>query len=367
MSDMRESLNAALDSVAEEDETQNYDETPQVIDAAEETAEAETSEEEGSVSADIKSASETADDSGEAKPDGTSGDIDSGTDDVALKSEAGSGDSIKAPMDWGPQEREQWSKIPRNLQEKVMDREKELNSLMQSTVDARKTHSEFEQLSNRYGSVMSSIAGNTPMDRVSSLFDTVSNLRTGSNIQKAQIIADMISSFDVDINTLDSAIVGAAPSQQNQQQSDIERMISDRFAPFEQQLGQQNAYKQQQETQQQEAAVSEVQKFAETAEGEFLQDVRYDMADLIDMANARGQYPTLKEAYDKACILNPEIQATLKAREQTARLTGGRDTMANKRAAASSIVGNKGGVGGGSNSLSMRDTISDAWDSGNKI
>jgi hypothetical protein len=367
MSDMREALNLALDSVADKDETQNYDETPQVIDAAEETAEAETSEEESDIGADIKSASETADTSDKATSDGTSDSDTNGTDDDALKSEAGSGDSIKAPMDWGPQEREQWSKIPRNLQEKVMGREKELNTLLQSTVEARKTHGEFEQLSNRYGAAMSSIAGNTPMERVSSLFDTVSNLRTGSTIQKAQIIADMISSFDVDINTLDSAIVGAAPSPQNQQQSDIEKMISDRFAPFEEQLGQQNAYKQQQETQQQEAAVSEVQKFAESPEGEFLGDVRYDMADLIDMASARGQNLTMQEAYAKACILNPEIQATLKAREQTARLTGGRNTIAGKRAAASSIVGDKGGVGGGSNNLTMRDTISEAWDSGNKI
>ncbi len=95
---MRESLNAALDAVAEEDETQNYDETPQVIDAAEETAEEETGEEEGSVSAGIKSASETADDSDEAKPNGIGDDNLDGTEDPKIKSEAGSGDSINGHL-----------------------------------------------------------------------------------------------------------------------------------------------------------------------------------------------------------------------------------------------------------------------------
>ena len=41
------------------------------------------------------------------------------------------GDSIKAPVDWGPKDREAWSSIPRHLQDKVMQREKDMAAMMQ--------------------------------------------------------------------------------------------------------------------------------------------------------------------------------------------------------------------------------------------
>lgn len=360
MSDMRESINAALDANAEDDDNQNYDETPQEIDyAAEETAETETGEEEGT---------STDDDSTEpteptASDDTATGDLE-GDKPAAVEAKP-NGDSIKAPIDWGPQDREAWSKIPRHLQEKVMSREKELNTMLQTTADARKTHEQFGNLTQQYGAVLSGIGGDTPMETTKALFDTVANLRMGTPIQKAQTIADLINSFGVDINTLDSALVGQPPPQQSQQNSQIEQMLAERLAPFEAMMGQQNALQQQQEQQKQDAAISEVQQFA--GDAEFLSDVRMDMADFIDMASARGQTMTIKEAYDKACAINPQIQAVLAQRAQRAKLTGSNNDMASKRLAGSSIVGNKGGSGGGGNSGSMRDMISAAWDGQNKI
>jgi len=359
MSDMREALNAALDANSEDDDTQNYDETPQEVESApEETAETEASEEEG-VSTDGIGGTDAATDSADPTPS------DAGTDKPEAVEAKPSGDSIKAPIDWGPQDREAWSKIPRHLQEKVMSREKELNTMMQTTADARKTHEQFGQLSQQYGSVLAGIGGDTPMETTKALFDTVANLRMGTPIQKAQTIADLISSFGVDINTLDSALVGAAPTQGQQQNTQMEAMLAERMAPFEAMLGQQNALKQQEITQREENAVGEVQKFAETAE--FLADVRVDMADFIDMASARNQPMTMQDAYNKACALNPQIQAVLAQRAQHAKLTSNSNTMASKHLASSSITGGKGGGGGSGASGSMRDALSAAWDGADKI
>ena len=246
-----------------------------------------------------------------------------------------------------------------------MSREKELNTMLQTTAEARKTHEQFGQLSQQYGSVLACIGGDTPMESTKALFDTVANLRMGSPIQKAQTIADLISSFGVDINTLDSALVGAAPAPEQQQSSQMEAMLAERLAPFEAMMGQQNALRQQEETQREQNAVSEVQQFSQNAE--FLSDVRMDMADFIDMASARGQTMTIQQAYDKACAINPQIQTVLAQRTQRAKLTGSNNDMASKRLASSSIVGNKGGSGTGGTSGSMRDMISAAWDGQNKI
>ena len=345
MSDMRDALNEAMDSVAEEDETQTYEETQQEILGEEEETETST----------------TTETTSEAEPD-VSADAGAGTTETEQPDKVGNaGDSIKAPVDWGPKDREAWSSIPRHLQDKVMQREKDMAAMMQDTSTARKTHEQFNTLTQQYGSVLSGVMGNTPMETVGNLFSTVAGLRMGSPIQKAQIITDLINDFGVDINTLDSALVGQAPSQEQSQSQEVQRLVQEQMAPFQEMMGQQNAYKQQQQEQQAQAANNEVRDFA--ARAEFIGDVRHQMADLIDMGAARGETMTMERAYSLACMSNPHIQSVLQGRQKKAQLAAGNNNMATKRAAASSIGGQRIGVGGGTGAMSMRDTIASAWDS----
>jgi hypothetical protein len=349
---MREDLSAALDSNADGDDTQDYEETLQQVDTdeTEEPTEAPASTEESGAEDNTPAESTAEAEPQSAEPTGDSGEL--------AKAEPGAGDSIKAPVGWGPKEREDWSKIPRHLQDKVMAREREMSQVMEQTATARKTHDQFGQLVQRYGPTLQNVAGNTPMEAVSNLFNTVSGLNTGSAVQKAGIIANLISDFNVDISTLDSAIVGAAPSEQQQQDQEFERRLNERMAPFEQQMGQQKAYENQQHHQRQSDANNEVQQFAQSAE--FLADVRHDMADLIDMSAKQGRQITMQQAYDKACTLNPQIQAVIQQRTKT--------TLAGKRAASASITGSRGGAGpSGGGGQSIRDTIAGAWDSQGKI
>ena len=364
MSDsMRDDLNAALDEAAEKDETQNYDETAQEILSDEPTDETTTDETQDAESPTDTDGTETEKVDGSVAPtDSKTGETSESADKTDGVSPL-SGDSIKAPVNWGPKEREAWSKVPRNLQENIVKREKEVNTLMQTTAEARKTHEQMGQLTNQYGLALSDF-GNNATEAASNLFSTVASLKMGSPMQKAQIVADMINTFGVDINTLDSAIVGAAPTQQSQQNSDLERMLSERMAPFEAQMGQQKAYEAQQATQRQDTANSEVVAFQQNAE--FLNDVRHDMADMIDMAAKRGVDMTLEDAYSKACAINPQISAVMAERAQRATLTGSNDSMTAKRNAASSVSGNRTGVGSVGN-MSMHDTISAAWDNAGKI
>lgn len=361
---MREDLNTALDAVGEKDSTQNFEETAQevIIDELEtntdQDAGGEVSTDGGESSQPEKEKEETAEiEAGNE----TGGDPAAGKE---KETKELAGDSSKAPVDWGPKERESWASIPRPLQEKVLAREKELNTLLQSTVEARKTHEQFSQLSTQYGSVLSGMA-NSPVEAAGMMFKTAANLRMGSPIQKAQIIADMIKDFNIDINTLDSAIVGEAPPAHQQESARIEKMVAERMAPFERMMGQQNAYAKQQQQQVQETANTEVADFAKNAE--FLGDVRNDMADLIDMSAKRGYNMPMQEAYEKACSFKPEIQSVLDERKKRSDLLASNDSIANKRIAASSVNGQQIGNGGGNGTLSMRDTIAAAWDGQGKI
>ena len=69
-----------------------------------------------------------------------------------------------------------------------------------------------------------------------------------------------------------------------------------------------------------------------------------------------------KEAYDKACSLNPEISKVRDKRTSDAALLNGKQTLAQKREAASSIMGTQGGAPARSEDMSMRDALTEAYD-----
>ena len=76
---------------------------------------------------------------------------------------------------------------------------------------------------------------------------------------------------------------------------------------------------------------------------------------------------SVQEAYDKSCIINPQINAIQQERQKHAQLTGSNNSMAAKRQAASSVNGTRGGTGGGGENMTMRDTIAASWDTQNSI
>lgn len=276
----------------------------------------------------------------------------------APKAEDADNKSTKAPIDWTPKEREDWSKIPRHLQDKIKQRENDTANLMNETAQARQTHGQFTQLANTYGAVLSGVAGNTPMEAVENLFSTVANLRMGNPIQKAQIISDLVSDYGVDIHALDAALTGTMPAQDSN--AHLESMIEQRMAPVNQFLQSQQQSAAQQQQQVVQAAQQEVGQFSQTAE--FFQDVRNDMADLVEMASSRGVHMSMDDAYSKACALNPQIQGVLAERTKHQQLTGGRNSMESKRRASSGLSGGRIGNDGASGGLSMRQQIANAWD-----
>ena len=265
--------------------------------------------------------------------------------------------SIKAPVDWGPQEREQWSKIPPNLQRKIVAREKEMADSMANTAEARQTHDYIAQLGQSYAPVLAAEGAQSPLHAIKSLFDTVASLRMGTPSDKAKTMGQLIQHYGIDINALDSVLAGQEPQQG--QHSEIEQLLDQRLAPVNEMMKSLSTMQQQKQQQNQQQVQSEIQQFAQ--ENEFLDDVRNDMADLIDMAAKQGRNLTLQEAYDRACSLNPQISAVLAERARQNELMGNQQSLASKQSAASSIAGRQSGVPD-RESLSMRDQIADAWE-----
>lgn len=355
MSTMREDFEAAIGESGLETEDENaLQETAQEV-IVDEAVEEESSLAEGEVPADIDApASETL-------PDETVSEEASSDTTVAAKdeeSEKAPNDSLKAPVDWGPKERESWSKIPRPLQNKIVAREKEMAEAMQGTSEARKTHQALNNLAQSYAPILAAEGAATPMAAIQSMFQTVAQLRMGSPTDKAGQIAQMIKHYGVDIGTLDSLLVGEQP--QNNPNAQIEQLLEQRLAPINNLVQQAQQQQQMARQQTQQQATNEVIEFSKS--NEFLADVRNDMADLIDLAAKHGRTLTMQEAYDRACALNPDVSAVIEERKRAESLLSNKQSLANKRSAASALNGQPVGGGGSRAGMSMRDTIADAWD-----
>jgi len=264
----------------------------------------------------------------------------------------------KAPASWSPKARETWGKLPAEAQAQVEKREKEVNKVLQDSAVARKFAQQFNQMIEPHKASLIASGATDPLAAVSNLMNTEAQLRAGNAQQKAQVAANIIKQYGVDLNTLDALLSGNVP-QRPPESAQLESIIDQRLAPVNQFLEQQKAMQIQQQEIEQNQAVQSVQEFAQTAE--FFNDVNNEMALLIDFASNQGQKMSLQEAYDRACALNPEISKIMATRQQQQQILGTQQDIENKKRAASSVTGRRGGGGGKPTNLSMREEIAAAW------
>ena len=357
MDTMRDALNSAIDDL---DDASDLDETPQVVESADDdvTLEAGDTATEGAADDQAEDTDENkegaeADEqlsSAEAAADASS---DPTEDDKPT-------DSLKAPVGWSPKEREQWSKVPRALQERITAREQEMAQSMAGTKEARQTHEYMGQIANQFGSVLAADGFKHPMEAVQAAFGTMAALRMGTPEQKAQELARLVGQYGVDINALDQALVGQPAAQADPQASQLEQMLEQKLAPVQQFMQTVEQLQSHQQNAGREQANTAVKDFASQAE--FLADVRTDMADIIDIAAKHGQQLTLQQAYDRACAAHPEISNIIAERKRNEAITGGKQAIDSKREAASSVVGRQSGSGGRQGNLSLRGAIAAAFD-----
>lgn len=264
---------------------------------------------------------------------------------------------LKAPAGWNPQQREQWSKIPQDIQEHISARETEMATSMANTSESRTVHDRMQQLGQAYAPIMAAEGVTDPVQAAEGLFQTVSQLRMGNAQQKAATIAQMIKHYGVDVAELDNNLSGQqAESPVN---SEVERLLEQKMAPFNQMMQLLEKAKGEQATQTKANAQKEVEAFASSG-AEFIGDVRNDMADMIDFAHAQGREMTLQDAYNKAVAMNPQIAKVLEGR----KIMNQNNSVQKKKAASSSLNGKRSGItappaGGGS----MREDIMSAFES----
>jgi hypothetical protein len=269
---------------------------------------------------------------------------------------------IKPPVGWKAPAKAEWAKIPRAAQEEIARREGETAKALSQSVNARKLWDEFNQTVSPFMPLIRA-QNSTPLVAMKNLMTTAAGLTVGSQEQKARIVAEIIGNYGIDIATLDAVLANAPPKrgQQAPGTSQVEVAIQQALAPVYGFMNQAQQAKAQREQQLVEDANNEVASFAE--KHEFFEEVRDEVADLLEMNAQRGRVISLDRAYQLAVANHPEISQVLEQRKSAARANQPNGAAARARRAASSVSGSPNlNPGTARESVSRRDDIAAAWD-----
>jgi hypothetical protein len=256
---------------------------------------------------------------------------------------------VKAPVDWTPALREKWKGVDPEVREWIHNRQ------VNRSVDAVTRRSSLRRICAGVGTVSPADGRRrvqNPLQAFEGLMKVTATLAMGSQSQKAQTIANFVKHYNIDIETLDQALAGSLPAP-DPQRTQLEQLLEQRLAPVNQLLERVNNAEQSQQQQIYGQAHQSIEQFGLDPKNEFFEDVRYDMADMLDFASQRGQSMSLKKAYDLACAQHEGVQQVISTRAQPR-------TLRDKRSAASSLA-SRGTEGNHSTERSLREELEAQW------
>jgi len=259
---------------------------------------------------------------------------------------------LKAPAQWKPAVREKWNGLPREVQEEVLRRESDNMRLIGSVGPKIRMADEIQgHISPFIGALTEN--GIAPQAFVNDVFTSVKQLASGDAQQRAEVVANIVQSYGVDLQTLDrilTARISAPPEVLHARQM----MARAAAVVHQQQSGV--------EYENAERATQTLAVFAADPAHEFYPDVKDMMADLIELGRAEN----LSDAYAAAIWSNPDTRRILQQREAQSRVSQ-RQTRANAaRRASSSVHGApsspRAASTNGAAEGSLRDQIAAAFD-----
>ena len=178
--------------------------------------------------------------------------------------------------------------------------------------------------------------GVDPLTAVTNLMQATTTLRFGTPMEKANMLAQVVKAYGVDIRALDGALAGVVPPEGQPQQVNVQAEVQRALAPLMQMAQQREQAEVNRLTEQ---SYAELRAFAADPAHEFLGDVRPLMADMIEVAE-RQKYPlSLQDAYDRACALHPEVSKVIMARRQGANAQQLTQAAQRAKSAAVSVRG----------------------------
>lgn len=221
-----------------------------------------------------------------------------------------------------------WNDLPPEIKSEWSKREADIHKMFTSHDGELRLGRELKDVITPYMPIIQA-EGGTPAKAVQELLNTAYVLRTGNPYQKAQILQQVAETYGIDMSLL---------NQQQQYVDPTIQQLQQQIAHLSQVANPDNIQRQLQERLESAKIESEIDAFAADTKNAHFNNVKPQMAVLLDS----GQAKSLQEAYDMACWANPTIRSTLmnniSADEQAKR----KSEIEAKKKAAVSVTGSPG-------------------------
>ncbi len=237
-------------------------------------------------------------------------------------------ETMKAPQSWKPELREKFGSLPPEIQAEVTRRERESTLAIEQGAGLRKFANAFQQTLQPYGQMLQA-SGGDPFKMMGGILGMAHQIQNGAPQDKARTLAQLIHQSGTSVE----ALAAELDRQPGQPQARAQP------PPADPRVDQLFSYLQQQEQRRAQATAQKVSQEAEAFAGgkEFFEDVRDDVADLLETAAKRGVALSLDEAYDRACWANKGIRTTVQQREAAKAANASQASTQQGKAAASSV------------------------------
>lgn len=204
----------------------------------------------------------------------------------------------RPPSSWSAEGKTKFATLDPAIQKEVLKREEDFHrGIEQYKAKAVFADNLYRELAPYEAMIRSE--GATPEMAVRNLFSAAYTLRTGTPQQKAQLLSQVAQMYGVEMPQAGEEYPAIDPTVAQLQQ---------RIAQFEQAMQQ---GQQQQEVATTQTLSNEIEQFKADPQNIFFENVRQDMAALIQA----GRATNLKEAYDMAIWARPDVREQILARQ----------------------------------------------------
>ena len=203
----------------------------------------------------------------------------------------------KPPRSWSAEAKAAFAALPEPVKQDVLRREKEISQGLEVAAPARKHYEAFNEVVRPFQPLFDAYGVRDPLPVVRELLTARATLEIGTPEQKAAFLANIIHDYGIDIQTLDNLLVQRGPVQPFRP-APAQRLPDFRSIP---ELAPLFALAERAK----EAVYEKAEAGVEAAAAlPHFEDLRDDIADIIEHAHQRGKTLSIEQAHKAALALN---------------------------------------------------------------
>lgn len=220
----------------------------------------------------------------------------------------------RPPSSWSAKGKAEFSKLPEHIQDEVLKREDDFHKGIETYKEKADFGDKMRQIVQPYEPSIRA-RNSTPEQAVQNMLQTAYQLENSSPQQRSQLLLHVAQQYGADLEAMKGALSGEQQQQKDPYIQQLEQEVYNLKNNFQ---SQQNAAQQQKMSE----AYSSIDAFRnevdETGNPKHLyfDDVREQMADMIESAERSGKKLSLQDAYDAAVWSRPDLREVMLTQQQ---------------------------------------------------